>query len=248
MTGVAGGQGHAAQAGRGRSPPARDPRRRPVTCPAGGRRPAARAAQGRRHGDLPAGLRGLRQAAAHAVAARPGLVLRRLRPPGRPLLRLRPGSRSSPAATGKGQPRCGRCPDRDDRDPLAVLAAVVAAADPSLTADTVTAAAQRVFSKTANLRKLAWAIEENPGLLTGGGARAPIMGVLRLIDELARRGAEHHPPGMRALPPCHAALPADRRAVVLPQLRGQDQGPAVRPVRHRAGARRPRRERTADLP
>jgi hypothetical protein len=90
-----------------------------------------------------------------------------------------------------GQPRCGRCPDRDDRDPLAVLAAAVATADPPLTADTVTAAAQRVFSKTANLRKLAWAIEENPGLLTGDGTRAPVMGILRLIDELAAAGAEN---------------------------------------------------------
>jgi hypothetical protein len=91
----------------------------------------------------------------------------------------------------EGQPRCARCPDRDDRDPLAVLAAAVTAADPSLTADTVTAATQRVFSKTANLRKLAWAIEGNPGLLTGDGARAPVMGVLRLIDELAGAGAEN---------------------------------------------------------
>jgi len=90
-----------------------------------------------------------------------------------------------------GQPRCGRCPDRDDRDPLAVLAAAVTTAAPSLTPDTVTAAAQRVFSKTANLRKLAWAIEENPGLLTGDGARAPVMGILRLIDELAAGGAEN---------------------------------------------------------
>jgi hypothetical protein len=91
----------------------------------------------------------------------------------------------------EGQPRCARCPDRDDRDPLAVLAAAITAADPSLTADTVTAATQRVFSKTANLRKLAWAIEGNPGLLTGDGARAPVMGVLRLIDELAGAGAEN---------------------------------------------------------
>jgi hypothetical protein len=90
-----------------------------------------------------------------------------------------------------GQPRCGRCPDRDDRDPLAVLAAAVTTADPSLAADTVTAAALRVFSKTANLRKLAWAVEENPGLLTGDGARAPVMGILRLIDELAASGAEN---------------------------------------------------------
>jgi hypothetical protein len=91
----------------------------------------------------------------------------------------------------EGQPRCGRCPDRDDRDPLAVLADAVTSADPSLTADTAAAAAQRVFSKTANLRKLAWAIEKDPGLLTGEGARAPVMGVLRLIDELAGAGARN---------------------------------------------------------
>jgi hypothetical protein len=91
----------------------------------------------------------------------------------------------------EGQPRCARCPDRDDRDPLAVLAAAVLAADPSLTADTVTAAARRVFSKPFNLRKLAWAIEGDPGLLTGDGNRAPVMGVLRLIDELAGTGAEN---------------------------------------------------------
>jgi hypothetical protein len=91
----------------------------------------------------------------------------------------------------EGQPRCARCPDRDGRDPLAVLAAAVTAADSSLTADTVTTAALHVFSKSSNLRKLAWAIEGNPGLLTGEGTRAPIMGILRLIDELAGAGAEN---------------------------------------------------------
>jgi uncharacterized protein YidB (DUF937 family) len=89
----------------------------------------------------------------------------------------------------RGQPRCARCPDRDDREPLAVLTGTVLAADPSLTADTVTTAAQRVFTKSFNLRKLAWFIEENPGLLTGDGNQAPIMGILRLIDELAGAGA-----------------------------------------------------------
>jgi integrase len=90
----------------------------------------------------------------------------------------------------KGQPRCKQCPDRDDRDPLAVLAATVTAADPSLTAHVISAAAQHVFSKPAHLRKLAWVVEEDPGLLTGGGAHAPIGGVLRLIDELCDAGAQ----------------------------------------------------------
>ena len=34
----------------------------------------------------------------------------------------------------RGQPRCASCPDRDDRDPLAVLAEVVGRLDPSLPA------------------------------------------------------------------------------------------------------------------
>jgi hypothetical protein len=94
------------------------------------------------------------------------------------------------AVDRKGQPRCKQCPDRDDRDPLAVLAAAITATDPSLTAHAVGEAARRVFSKPANLQKLAWVIEEDPGLLTGGGAHAPIGGVLRLIDELRGAGAQ----------------------------------------------------------
>jgi hypothetical protein len=90
----------------------------------------------------------------------------------------------------KGQPRCARCPDRDDRDPLAVLTAAVTMAGPSLTPDMVATAALRVFSKPANLRKPAWAVEDDPGLLAGGGTRAPLMGILRLIDELAAAGAK----------------------------------------------------------
>jgi uncharacterized protein YidB (DUF937 family) len=88
-----------------------------------------------------------------------------------------------------GQPRCGQCPDRDERDPLAALAAAVTAVAPSLAADAISAAAHRVFSKPAHLQKLAWVIEEDPGLLAGSGARAPVGGVLRLIDELGKAGA-----------------------------------------------------------
>jgi uncharacterized protein YidB (DUF937 family) len=94
------------------------------------------------------------------------------------------------AVDRKGQPRCKQCPDRDGRDPLAVLAATVSAADPSLTAEAISAAARRVFSRPAHLQKLAWAIEEDPGLLTGGGAHAPAGGVLRLISELRDAGAQ----------------------------------------------------------
>lgn len=89
-----------------------------------------------------------------------------------------------------GQPRCKHCPDDSDRDPLVVLADVVAQLDPSLPAEAVAAAARRVFTRPAKLRQLAWAVEDNPKLLSGQGADAPLMGVLGLIDELIEAGAE----------------------------------------------------------
>ena len=91
------------------------------------------------------------------------------------------------------QPRCASCPDRDDRDLLAVLATVVGRLDSSLPAEQITAAAHRVFSRPAKLRQLAWAVEDEPGLLAGDGARAPIPAVLRFIDELCQAGAEPSP-------------------------------------------------------
>ena len=109
----------------------------------------------------------------------------------------------------RGQPRCASCPDRDDRDPLAVLAAVVATLDPLLPAEQVTAAARRVFSRPAKLRQLAWAIEDEPGLLTGDGARAPIPAVLRFIDELREAGAEQI--ARPACPRCQRAVRLYRR-------------------------------------
>jgi hypothetical protein len=90
----------------------------------------------------------------------------------------------------QGRRRCSQCPDRDDRDPLAALTETVRRLDPSLPAETITAAACRVFSRPAKLRQLAWVLEDAPQLLTGDGARAPIPGVLRLIDELCDAGAQ----------------------------------------------------------
>jgi len=89
-----------------------------------------------------------------------------------------------------GQPRCKQCPDDADRDPLVVLADVVAQLDASLPAEAVAAAALRVFTRPARLRQLAWAVEDNPKLLSSQGADAPLMGVLGLIDELIEAGAQ----------------------------------------------------------
>jgi len=89
----------------------------------------------------------------------------------------------------QGRPRCSRCPDRDDRDTLAVLTETVRGLDPSLPQEAVAAAARRVFCRPGKLRQLAWAVEDAPELLTGAGAQAPMLGVLRLIDELCDAGA-----------------------------------------------------------
>jgi hypothetical protein len=109
----------------------------------------------------------------------------------------------------QGAPRCSQCPDEDDRDPLVVLIEVVTRLDPSLSAEVVTAAAGRVFSRPAYLRKLAWALEDAPGLLTGDGAHAPIGGVLRLIDELCAAGA--HTITRPACPGCQRIVRLHRR-------------------------------------
>jgi hypothetical protein len=88
-----------------------------------------------------------------------------------------------------GQPRCDRCPDRDERDPLAVLTGIITWLDPSLPAGAVADAARRVFARQGKLQRLAWTVESRPALLTGDGAQAPAAAVLRLIDELCTAGA-----------------------------------------------------------
>jgi hypothetical protein len=88
-----------------------------------------------------------------------------------------------------GRPRCSQCPDRDPRDPRDLLVAVIAAADPTLDTGTVNAVLGQVVTKAAHLQKLAWALDEEPGLLTGDGARAAFPMILRLIDALCEAGA-----------------------------------------------------------
>jgi len=90
----------------------------------------------------------------------------------------------------QGRPRCSRCPEHDDRDPLLILTEVISTLDSDLTADVISAGIHRVFSKRGHLQHLAWAIEARPDLLTGQGAHAPMPAVLRLIDELCDAGAQ----------------------------------------------------------
>ncbi len=100
----------------------------------------------------------------------------------------------------RGRPRCSKCPDQDARDPLLVLVEVITRTDPGLPAEAVTAAVEATVTKQAHLQKLAWLLQDEPGLLTGDGAKAPFPVVLRLIDALCAAGA---PPS--GVPPARAA-------------------------------------------
>ena len=181
-----------------------------------GRSPAPRAV-----GDL---LIALRSAGAPAVSppccAECGKQLRTLQRRGQDwycaVCAVRPGTCS---ACGKnkvistrdrqGRPRCEQCRDPDDRDPLLVLTSVVQALDPSLSAQVIASAAGQVFARANQLRRLAWVVEDQPGLLTGDGAQAPVPGVLRLIDCLCEAGAEKIT--RPACPRCHRVTRLARR-------------------------------------
>jgi hypothetical protein len=87
------------------------------------------------------------------------------------------------------QPRCAQCPPGDGQDPAEMVRNVVAAIDPALPAALVTAAMMAAAAGAGQRRQLAWALQDQPGLLTGAGARAPVPSVLRLIRELCDAGA-----------------------------------------------------------
>ncbi|QXU51796.1 site-specific integrase [Rhodococcus sp. LW-XY12] len=88
-----------------------------------------------------------------------------------------------------GRPHCLHCPVPDSRDPDTVLVDVITNCDPSLEATTIITAAALAAPRPTARRRLAWAIEDHPELLTGSGHLAPIPAVLRLIDALCAAGA-----------------------------------------------------------
>ena len=93
-----------------------------------------------------------------------------------------------------GRPRCEDCPD-DDGDPVRLLAETVAGVDPAIGSGTVAGALGRATARPAGQRRLAWAVVDQPSLLTGDGSRAPSPAVLRFINELISTGTT------RILPP-----------------------------------------------
>ena len=77
-----------------------------------------------------------------------------------------------------------------DADPATTVAGIIAVIDPGVLAETVTAAVHAAAPRAGQRRRLAWALQDDPGLLTGAGARAPVPSVLRLIDALAGAGSQ----------------------------------------------------------
>jgi hypothetical protein len=87
-----------------------------------------------------------------------------------------------------GRPYCPACPDPDQRDPVDVIYSVVAALDPDADRDVVAEAVRCATGRPSSRRKLAWALEDNPRLLTGEGHLTPLRTGLALIEHLAAAG------------------------------------------------------------
>jgi hypothetical protein len=103
-----------------------------------------------------------------------------------------------------GRPRCAQCPPDDGRDPVDLITETVTGTDPALTADQVAEAVLAAVPRAGQRQRLAWVLQDQPDLLTGAGAEAPVPSVLRLIDKLCDAGAQAitHP----ACPGCGRAI------------------------------------------
>jgi len=87
-----------------------------------------------------------------------------------------------------GRPRCANCPDHDGRDPITVIQHVIAELDPDADRQIIAAAVHRCAPRPSYQRRVAWALEAQPGLLTGDGHLAPLRAIPRLIELLAGAG------------------------------------------------------------
>jgi hypothetical protein len=87
-----------------------------------------------------------------------------------------------------GRPRCVKCPDIDGRDSVSVIHQLILRLDPATTRQVVATAVRACTPQPAYQQKLAWALEEQPGLLTGQGHLAPLRAIPRLIEQLHAAG------------------------------------------------------------
>jgi hypothetical protein len=107
-----------------------------------------------------------------------------------------------------GRPRCANCPDLDGRDPITVIHQVLAVLDPDVDAQTVAAAVRRCAPRPSYQRRVAWALEAQPGLLTGDGHLAPLRAIPRLIELLVDAGVAGIVPP--ACPRCRRVVRIDK--------------------------------------
>lgn len=71
-----------------------------------------------------------------------------------------------------------------------LITETVTGADPALTSRQVAEAVLAAVPCAGQRQRLAWVLQDRPGLLTGAGAEAQIPSVLRLIDRLCDAGAQ----------------------------------------------------------
>jgi hypothetical protein len=65
-----------------------------------------------------------------------------------------------------------------------VIHGIIAGLDPGVSRGAVTAAVRRWAPRPSYQQKLAWALEEHPGLLTGEGHLAPLRAIPRFTEAL----------------------------------------------------------------
>ena len=202
-----------------------------------------RAARGRRDDDLAAGLRRVRQDAAHPATPRRGLVLRGLRPASGTLRRLRADTGRSPPATATGGPAARQCPTDDDRDPVQILRRGSSPRiDPALAAGRGRRRDRRPPSQAGQRAAAGLGLQDRPDLLTGAGAQAPRpVGAAADRRALRRPGATQHRPRRpaRAAAGSSRLVKRTRRAAALPQLRRQVPRRALLALRRRPRSRPP---------
>jgi hypothetical protein len=88
-----------------------------------------------------------------------------------------------------GHMRCPQCWPVEDSDPTSAIVEAVRRVDPTLASETVVTAVAAVTSNAGRRRQIAWALQDNPRLLTGEGAQGP-KSVVRLVDALRAAGSE----------------------------------------------------------
>ena len=89
-----------------------------------------------------------------------------------------------------------------------MILGIITGLDPQASRDAVAAAVRRSAPRPSYQQKLAWALEDSPGLLTGEGHLAPLRAIPRLVEALHAAGVA----GIvrPACPGCHRVVRIDK--------------------------------------